>query len=106
MLRYLPIPAIAVLAACEPMPVDISERVLPAEVRSYLLPGQPESIVVQNGQGCYLISNELSASRTGYFLRDRSTNEPLCYDAEGMRIPYVAPEAPAPAVDPAEEPAA
>ena len=91
MLRYITLAAIPLIAACEPMPVDISERVLPAEVRSYLLPGQPESIVVQNREGCYLISNELSESRTGYFLRDRQTNEPLCYDGDGMRIPYVAP---------------
>ncbi len=81
------------LAACEPMPVDISERVLPAEVQSYLIEGQPASTVVQDGLGCYLVVNQITDPPQGYFLRDRRTGEPLCYDAEGQRIPYVAPSA-------------
>ncbi len=94
--RLIPVIALVGLVACEPMPVDVSDRVLPAEVQAYLLPGQPQTLIVQNSAGCYLISNETTEPRSGYFLRDQSTNEPLCYDRDGMRIPYVAPAPEAP----------
>lgn len=103
MYRLIPLTTLALVAACEEFDVPGEEpqpRVLPAEVRSYLLPGQPESIVVQNPAGCYLISVELTEPRSGYYLRDRATNEPLCYNAEGQRVPFVPP---APVV--VEEPA-
>lgn len=91
MTRFLPLVAVVGLAACEPMPIEPGTRVLPAEVQALLLPGVPDTVAIQDGQGCYIISNEITAPRQGYFLRDAVTNEPLCYDREGMRIPYVAP---------------
>lgn len=96
MTRFLPIAAVLGLAACEPMPIEPGTRVLPAEVQALLLPGVPDTVAIQDGQGCYIISNEITTPRQGYFLRDTATNEPLCYDREGMRIPYVAPAAPEP----------
>lgn len=95
MSRYLiPFVALSLVAACEEFEAPDAEpevRVLPAEVRSYLLPGQPESIVIQNPAGCYLISVELTEPRSGYYLRDRATDEPLCYGPDGLRIPFVPP---------------
>ena len=88
----LPFAVLPFLAACELPPdpnLEPEERVLPAEVRSYLLPGQPESIVVQDPDGCYLISVELTEPRSGYYLRDRLTDEPLCYGRDGVRTPFV-----------------
>lgn len=98
MMRFIPLAALVAAAACEPMVVEPGTRVLPAEVTALLLPGVPDTVAVQNAQGCYIISNQITEPRQGYFLRDAATNEPLCYDRDGMRIPYVAP-APAPVVE-------
>ncbi len=61
-------------------------RVLPAAVRAALLPGVPESIVVEDGRGCYLVSNVVTEPRQGYLVTDAG-GQPLCYDDTGTRIP-------------------
>ena len=61
MTRFLPIAAVVGLAACEPMPIEPGTRVLPAEVQALLLPGVPDTVAIQDGQGCYIISNEITS---------------------------------------------
>lgn len=93
--RLAPICLIALtLGACEeiviegltPEPEAPPARVLPAAVRAALLPGVPDSIVVEDGLGCYLVSIELTEPRTGYLVND-ANGEPLCYDDLGNRVP-------------------
>ena len=103
MIRLIPIAATVVLAACV-QEIEPGERVLPAEVTALLLPGVPDTVAVQNGDGCYIISNQITEPRQGYFLRDPATQEPLCFDRSGERIPYVPPE-PVPAPELAADPA-
>ena len=81
------IPGVVEPAAPPPPP----ERVLPAAVRAALLPGVPDSIVVEDGRGCYLVSNVITEPRQGYLVRDAS-GEPLCYDDAGNRIPRPTPQ--------------
>ena len=78
-------------------PAAPEPRVLPAEVQAAMLPGVPDSIVVQSGTGCYIVSNEITDPREGYLLRD-AAGQALCYDDGGNRIaePSAVPAAAAP----------
>ena len=92
----LPFPALllAALAACAPPSGDGSGRPglfgasgapeaelppgpppLPAAVQAALPPGVPASVVLQDGQGCYLYSIERTEPPSGYPLRDAAGNQ-------------------------------
>jgi hypothetical protein len=67
-------------AAAEPEP-------LPPNVLAALPPGVPPSVVLEDGQGCYLYSIERTDPPSGYPLRDAAGNQ-VC---EGGAAPPVAP---------------
>ncbi|ADO42156.1 hypothetical protein [Ketogulonicigenium vulgare] len=50
---------------------------LPANVAAALPAGAPESVVIQNSDGCYLYSVEVTTPPSGYPLRDGAGN-PIC----------------------------
>ncbi|WP_210528955.1 hypothetical protein [Rubellimicrobium arenae] len=58
---------------------------LPPQVVAALPPGVPQSVVVRNGDGCYLLSVEVTDPPSGYPLRDAAGN-PVC---DGSPVPVV-----------------
>ncbi|MBP1805023.1 hypothetical protein [Rubellimicrobium aerolatum] len=60
---------------------------LPPQVVAALPPGVPQSVVVRNGDGCYLVSVEVTVPPSGYPLEDAAGN-PVC---DGTPVATVAP---------------
>jgi hypothetical protein len=91
MKRLLPLCLLPLLAACEAPPQDgpvgrvanIFERPeaeppapepLPPQVLAALPAGVPPSVVQRSGDGCYLLSIEVTTPPSGYPLRDAAGN--------------------------------
>ncbi|HVG48124.1 MAG TPA: hypothetical protein VM899_08320 [Rubellimicrobium sp.] len=122
MKRLLPLCLLPLLAACEAPPQDgpagrianIFERSeaeaaeppapapLPPQVLAALPAGVPPTVVQRGGDGCYILTIEVTTPPSGYPLRDALGN-PVC-DGSPMAAPAVAPAA-LPGVTAAVEPA-
>lgn len=76
---------------------------LPPQVVAALPAGVPQSVVVRNGDGCYLVSVEVTVPPSGYPLEDAAGN-PICDGTLAASAPVPAPiaapitAAPAPVV--------
>ena len=88
MLRYLPVAAFVMLAACDPSQMPVTPGMepppppeppqLPPEVAAVMPPGTPASTVfVEPSTGCYLFSIEVTDPPTGHYVRDAAGN-PIC----------------------------
>ena len=78
--RTLPLVLIPLLAACDPValsglgipgvaPPEPEVPVYPPAVLNALPPGAPPSVVIQNADGCYLMSIEITDPPSGFPLR-------------------------------------
>jgi len=86
--RLLPLALLAFVAACtdvivipgitpEPEPVVELPPQLPVAVQSALPPGTPPNTVMQNADGCYLFSIEMTDPPSGFPVLDAGGN-PIC----------------------------
>lgn len=104
MFRKLPVILLPLaLAACDDAtlaslnipgitPPEPEVPVYPPEVIAALPPGAPPSVVIQNGDGCYLMSIEVTDPPSGFPLVDDNGN-PVCEDDPDETAAVFAPAA-------------